>query len=110
MSGLGRFFTGRGTHVCDDYAVIAAMRGWITMMFMTREIVSQHMKCHLGGKPALQFAFLFRNSAPEEIRTPDLRVSVSEVWTVLVCDFCSGSKATFEGGPVLAQSGPTAHV
>jgi len=36
---------------------------------------------------------------PEEIRTPDLRirrlVPVSEVWTVLVCDFCSGSNASF---------------
>jgi hypothetical protein len=33
---------------------------------------------------------------PEEIRTPDLRirrlVPLSEVRTVVVCDFCSGSK------------------
>jgi hypothetical protein len=37
--------------------------------------------------------------APDEIRNPDLRtrrlVSVSEVRTVLVCDFCSGSITSF---------------
>jgi hypothetical protein len=45
-----------------------------------------------------QFIRGAHSGAPEEIRIPDLRirrlVSVSEVRTVLVYDFCSGSFAT----------------
>src|SRR5205807_3196710 len=35
-SDLGRFCAGRWAQVCDDYALIAAMSGWMPMMFMTR--------------------------------------------------------------------------
>ncbi len=35
-SGLGRFCAGRWAQVCDDYALIAAMSGWMPIMFMTR--------------------------------------------------------------------------
>ena len=33
---LVRFCNSRRTHVCDDYALIAASSGWVPKMFMTR--------------------------------------------------------------------------
>jgi hypothetical protein len=35
-----------GPHLGGDYALIAAMSGWIPMMFMTREIVCEHVQAH----------------------------------------------------------------